>query len=74
VRDTGIGVNEQDAQLIFEDFRQADGSATRLYGGAGIGLALARRLAELLGGDLTLLGAGERGAAFTLLLPVEGAE
>src|SRR5690606_17217122 len=52
VADTGIGIDESNQEVIFEEFRQADGSATRKYGGAGLGLAVARGVARTLGGDI----------------------
>jgi signal transduction histidine kinase len=55
VRDTGIGLTKEQQETLFRPFTQADGSHTRKYGGTGLGLALARRLAELLGGDIQLL-------------------
>lgn len=55
VTDTGLGVDEDAAEKIFQPFSQADSSTTRLYGGTGLGLALSRRLARALGGDVKLL-------------------
>jgi signal transduction histidine kinase/DNA-binding response OmpR family regulator len=52
VQDTGIGVKLQDQARLFEDFEQADGSLTRRYGGAGLGLAISRRLAHMMGGEI----------------------
>lgn len=71
VQDTGIGVPLASQRLIFEEFRQVDGSLTRRYGGTGLGLALARRLARLLGGDIELVSVPGEGATFTLEIPLE---
>jgi signal transduction histidine kinase len=52
VRDTGIGIPEQKIGSLFSPFTQVDGSATRSYGGAGLGLSVAKRLVELMGGEI----------------------
>ncbi len=73
VRDTGIGISAAQHGAIFDAFMQADGSRTRSVGGAGLGLALSRRLARLMGGDLIVDSAEGQGSTFTLLLPTAGA-
>src|SRR5262249_26779878 len=69
VRDTGIGISPQDREKIFATFGQADASHTRRYGGAGLGLSISRRLADLLGGSLEVSSDVGRGSEFRLTLP-----
>ncbi|MDW8326373.1 MAG: PAS domain S-box protein [Anaerolineales bacterium] len=71
VQDTGIGIPLEKQGTIFQPFVQVDGSSTRRYGGAGLGLSLSRRLAELMGGTLHCYSAGAgQGSRFTLRLPL----
>jgi PAS domain S-box-containing protein len=71
VRDSGIGIAPENHEKIFEDFRQVDDSPSRQYGGTGLGLAICRRLANALGGRITLQSNIGQGSTFTLSIPAE---
>ena len=71
VADTGVGIKKEDQEVIFEDFRQLDGSSSRQYGGTGVGLGLCRKLAAALGGKIRLSSQLGVGSVFSLLLPVK---
>jgi signal transduction histidine kinase/CheY-like chemotaxis protein/HAMP domain-containing protein len=72
VRDTGIGISEDQLPLIFDEFKQADSSASRKYGGTGLGLAIARKYAHLIGGNITVTSKLGVGSVFTFIVPVKG--
>lgn len=72
VKDSGIGIAPDKQQLIFEAFQQVDGTISRKYGGTGLGLTISRKLAELMGGAITVHSDGEnQGTTFSLLIPLK---
>jgi signal transduction histidine kinase/CheY-like chemotaxis protein len=73
VADTGIGMTPDQQAKLFEEFTQADSSTARQYGGTGLGLAITRRLARMMGGDVTVISEPGKGSVFTVRLPAGGA-
>jgi signal transduction histidine kinase/ActR/RegA family two-component response regulator len=71
VRDTGPGFDEETRARLFRRFEQGDGSVTRRYGGTGLGLAISRKLAEMMGGEVTCESTPGQGSVFRFTLPVE---
>jgi adenylate cyclase len=69
VADTGIGMTPEQQAKLFEEFSQADSSTARRYGGTGLGLAITRKLARMMGGDVTVTSESGKGSVFTLRLP-----
>jgi signal transduction histidine kinase/CheY-like chemotaxis protein/HAMP domain-containing protein len=69
VSDTGIGMTPEQQAKLFEEFTQADSSTARKYGGTGLGLAITRKLARMMGGDVTLTSEPGKGSVFTARLP-----
>lgn len=74
VRDTGIGIPESRLKSIFESFTQADRSTSRDYGGTGLGLTISHRLANAMGGDITVESEAGTGSVFHLIVPIVKAE
>jgi len=71
VEDTGIGISEVVLPHIFEEFRQADGSTSRSYEGTGLGLSIAKKLVQVLHGDITIESTLGKGSVFTVSVPVQ---
>ncbi|MBT8379625.1 MAG: response regulator [Ignavibacteria bacterium] len=70
VIDSGIGMNEEDKKLIFEEFRQIDGSTTRKYGGTGLGLTICRKITELMNGKISVESHLGTGSTFKFSVPL----
>jgi signal transduction histidine kinase/CheY-like chemotaxis protein len=73
IADTGIGMNEETLNRLFEPFTQADSSTSRSFGGTGLGLSITRRLARLMGGDVTVTSEPDKGSVFTLTFAASSA-
>jgi adenylate cyclase len=69
VVDTGIGMTAEQQAKLFEEFSQADAATARRFGGTGLGLAISRKLARMMGGDVTVASEPGKGSVFTVRLP-----
>lgn len=74
VTDTGCGIPAEKINRVFESFAQADGSTTRRFGGTGLGLPITRKLARMMGGDVTVASEPGRGSVFTLSFVADSAQ
>jgi signal transduction histidine kinase len=71
VCDTGIGMTPEQQANLFEEFTQADATTAQRFGGTGLGLAITRKLARMMGGDVTVASEPGKGSVFTVRLPAE---
>ena len=69
VADTGIGMTPEQLAQLFQEFSQAEASTAKKYGGTGLGLAITRKLARMMGGDVTVASEPGKGSVFTVRLP-----
>ncbi|MCP4323035.1 MAG: response regulator [Alteromonadales bacterium] len=74
VRDTGIGISKVQIEKLFNRFEQADSTTTRNFGGTGLGLPIAKKLANLMGGDITVTSKENIGSTFSVVLPLKRTE
>jgi signal transduction histidine kinase len=72
VADSGIGMTAEQQAKLFEEFSQADAATAQRFGGTGLGLAISRKLARMMGGDVTVTSEPSKGSVFTVRLPVGG--
>ena len=72
VTDTGIGITAEQLGKLFQEFSQAEASTAKKYGGTGLGLAITRKLARMMGGDVTVTSGHGKGSVFTVRLPGSG--
>ncbi|WP_051686487.1 ATP-binding protein [Vibrio pacinii] len=74
IKDTGIGMTEEQLDKVFDEFTQADDSITREYGGSGLGLSICRSLVQLMNGEMTVTSEPQQGTEFIINIPVEVVE
>ncbi len=71
ISDTGIGISEENKKIIFEEFRQIDGTTTRKYSGTGLGLAISKKILDLLGGKIWVASVEGEGSVFSFTIPIK---
>ncbi|NNG27244.1 MAG: response regulator, partial [Ignavibacteriaceae bacterium] len=71
IKDTGIGIPDDEQKYIFEEFRQVDGSTTKKYGGTGLGLAVCKKIADLLNGEISVTSKAGEGSTFSFTVPLK---
>ena len=71
IEDSGIGIASEYRERLFTPFHQQDGSKTRVYGGLGLGLAIAKRMVDMMGGSMSLISEVGKGTTFTVKIPCE---
>jgi signal transduction histidine kinase/CheY-like chemotaxis protein/HAMP domain-containing protein len=71
VIDTGIGISESNKKIIFEEFRQIDGTTTKKYNGTGLGLAISKKILDLIGGDIWVESVEGKGSVFSFTIPIK---
>jgi signal transduction histidine kinase len=71
IKDTGIGIPKEKQGIIFDFFRQGDDTTTKAYGGIGIGLAISKKIAYILKGEIKVVSEPDAGSTFSLMVPVE---
>ncbi|MEL7434737.1 MAG: ATP-binding protein, partial [Chloroflexota bacterium] len=74
VSDTGVGIPPHAQDVIFDEFRQIDGSSTRTHQGTGLGLAIVRKFTEAMDGSVSLKSRVGEGSTFTVVLPAESVQ
>ena len=72
VADTGMGMTPEQQARLFEEFGQAEATTAQKFGGTGLGLAISRKLARMMGGDVTVASEPGKGSVFTVRLPAGG--